>query len=52
MSIDHACSRLEDKLEYKRLAGMLEGKSLAVGVGVVVVVGVVVEEVVVEVGNR
>lgn len=52
MSIDHACSRLEGKLEYKRLAGMLEDKSLAVGVvAVVAVVGVVVEEVVV-VGSR
>lgn len=51
MSIDHACSRLEGKLEYKRLAGMLEDKSLAVGVVAVVGVVGVVEEVVV-VGSR
>lgn len=51
MSIDPACSRLEGKLEYKRLAGMLEGKSLAVGV-VVVVAAVVEVEGVVVVGSK
>lgn len=52
MSIDPACSRLEGKLEYKHLAGMLEGKSLAVGVVVVVVAAVVEVEGVVVVGSK